>query len=386
MKRIISLLLAALLALSFLSCAAPGGNSDPTGEGSDNEFYTFDFCGSSGFSGRQQIFETEDSVYYLCRNQDEVKKEIKYTVWVSDKTNKDWLPLCGRPNCLHDDKECNSLLEASQGGRIWLYGSHIYYSVDYLSLWRMKLDGSEHEEVYTFDRETMGRIGMVFFHNKYLIIMGTGPEEDEVEFPIMHAYVLDLSENMLEPREIELISEDGANYFGTTIAGEGRYLYTALDDGRLIRFDLEACTHEMLCTLPFCPDDWSAALEGDELYIFDPWNSGLALKVNKLTGDIVSIKEAEPETEYWLTPANGFVVGVDYYGTNVYDYNCELVAKIPNAADGVMYSAEWILSGVVYGYEYVDGSEAITTPPQWYLDLNEIGSPDMTWHKWAPED
>ena len=45
-----------------------------------------------------------------------------------------------------------------------------------------------------------------------------------------------------------------------------------------------------------------------------------------------------------------------------------------------------VAASFLYGYECVGGSEADSASPQWYLYLNELGSEDMTWHKWAPED
>ena len=381
MKRLV---VSALLAAMILSAAACGVKP------MNDEFYICSMAGHSRNSGSQQLFETKDAVYYLCAFR-EPKKPNRNKVWVSNKERTEWLPLCLKPNCLHDDDDCNAILEGNAGGRLWLYGQHFYYVSDYSSLWRMKLDGSEHEKLMDLGIEPPGYVGSFYFHDKYLILAALIPSEDDSVSlsEERHIYTVDLSMKEPELREIELVFDnEGIKTTGYPLIGEGKYLYTVLDDCTLLKLDLESGSFNKICELPFYPEESGVRISGDTLYFYEPWTAGMAVSVAIDSGEITEIKRAEPETESWFTVCGDHVVGIDPEngGTRVYTDTCELVAEAA-APEGVeLVFPMWTLDDVVYGFEYVNGEESIQTPPQWYLDLAEIGTDSFGWHKWEPEE
>ncbi len=189
MKRFLVL----LLFTAFLFCTActgvkvdPSPTSAPGGtEGSsatetvtdkpyEGRNYVRDFRPTTlGLFGvNNNIVETDDSVFVLGGGY----------LYFSDKEYRDFMPLCARPNCLHNDDECDARLDTKNG--IWLYGSYIWFitnergilddaNKDPLWLCRMRLDGTKHERVLKFyegdpDFEVKMNSWDFYSTNKYL--------------------------------------------------------------------------------------------------------------------------------------------------------------------------------------------------------------------------
>ncbi|MBR3382590.1 MAG: hypothetical protein IKG85_06080 [Clostridia bacterium] len=379
MKRIVALVLA-MLTLSSLSACSPSG---------DGEFYVCSMTGHSGHSGTEQIFETNDAVYYLC-SESGINKHKLDKLWIGEKGKDVWIPLCSKPNCMHNDEDCNAVLEGHAGGRIWLYGQHIYYVSDYSSLWRMRLDGSGHEKLKTFEVDPGGYVGTFFFHDRYLVLIAVVPPDGRTDSDVNEpkVYVVDLSMNELEMRNVELVTEsEGRKTIGYPLIGDEKYIYTVLDDCTLLRFDLESGTLSEICMLPFYPEEIGIRKVGDKLYFYEPWTAGMAVSVDVNTGMTDEIKRVEPGSECWYTICGEHEIGVDPGSGDlmIYDDKCVFETSVPVPEGTGTIFPMWTLDEVVYGFEYVNGEESILTPPQWYLDLSKLGTGNLTWRRWAPD-
>ena len=103
--------------------------------------------------------ETSTGSYYLD------KKYIYYT----DKGSVKYVKLCGKPDCKHNSEDCNAYIGETTIG---LYKDHIYWwgrddREQGLSLYRMDLDGSNHEKVKNiFSSMSFSYSGK--FHRGYL--------------------------------------------------------------------------------------------------------------------------------------------------------------------------------------------------------------------------
>ena len=117
---------ASALATEALS---PGQTSAPTAAPTaarEDEFLVFDIDGSYATNTSEMIFESRDTVYYMLGGDG----RTEYRMYFTDKEYRDWMPLCGRPDCLHKNYECNAYLGDDLGGSIiWPYGDHFYFFI-----------------------------------------------------------------------------------------------------------------------------------------------------------------------------------------------------------------------------------------------------------------
>ena len=153
-------LLLGLLLLLFLGVGCdrtPGdatktGGSVGSGESSVMMEQPFNlFCGS--------MAETPEGYYYLRDT----------FVYYCPRGESRFVPLCGKPNCTHNDPNCNAFV--SLGSPLELYDGMLYIDVgpdeDALSFVKMKLDGTEHETVST-DLKAYGLNGSDYSFSSYL--------------------------------------------------------------------------------------------------------------------------------------------------------------------------------------------------------------------------
>ena len=387
MKRFAALLLASLVLLSFISCVKQTGSDVP------EEFYVNDLGSVYASAGMEQIFETGETVYYLCT---EPGGECR--LFFSDKDRKEWLPLCAKPDCLHSDEDCNSILEGNASNKAWLYGARIYYMIYSpqgrgIELWRMRLDGSAHEKLRTFLEERDGG-GAAFsfdwyFHNKYAVVryLQLGTESTGVK---MEAYVLDLSTDELELKKIEL--PEGVT-LGDPVAGEGNELYCICEDdaARIVKADLESLSVIELCELSFVPDLFSCELKDGHLYFAEGWDQGKIYRIDTVSGAEEVVASAEPQTRRWYHPYGEYVFGSNtgsvpsLKGTEISDLSGNLIQELTYSDSDPEIVICKILGDHVFGYEIGESAQVSEKPPTWYLDIGEIGSGDLAWRRWAPD-
>ena len=408
MKRIISLLLAALLALSFLSCAAPKEGSDPapTGAGASeteavgNGFIVLDRQCTFSNMHSSPLLDIADTLYYSFG-----AKENK--VYFSDKEHREWMPLCFKPDCFHRTSDCNAYIEGGQSLNIWAYGEHIYYMVNGGStpqLWRMKLDGSDHEYVLAlnFFKEEENVYSeytwSAVFHNKYLFVWFRGVKselfaaENGADTLI---YLVDLS---LEKPSMELTSFTYETSLPVCGQGDTVYTFNTLENNSIYKLDLAKGTSEKLCEIPFYPES-GFVLKGSRLYAADSIVDHQLVYIDLDTGTLTNLRSLDENVKFVFT--DDYILGAGSVsidpsgpqatpkgeGTLIYDYEGNLIQHIPYETYNVNIFAFLASGNYVLGYDADSQTlNNLTSPPQWYLDLSELGSEDMTWHKWAPED
>ena len=410
MKKLILLALCALMLL-LLGCGkndpavAPDAAGRPAENGDTaNDQQTsivLDFKAKYGCFSDEQIFEHNGVLYYLFGLESSPK------IYYCDIESKDWLPLCGRPDCYHRGGECNAFLEGGTlGYKMWPYGDHIYYIVENptgyetkLCLWRMKLDGSDHERlsVISFSDE-FGRFGAStycwFFHNKYALIWfaGTNSLDDDAPFKSFCG-IIDLSAEHPKMKRSDMFAD-----FGAPLAGDGDTLYTISNRGNVIyRLDLDSETATEICSLPFFVPEGCAALKDGKLYLCAGYGTSKAIcldpetreytEITGLSDDICLLALDDCILQAGADHQMGGRTDPDGQGTLIYGFDGKLIRHIPYESYSVNIYPIWATDKYVFGFETQENGDIIyETTPQWYLDLSEIDSDDMTWHRWSPED
>ena len=375
----------------------PAGTAEApqsTAQAEDDAFYVVDFNDAYATAGKQQIFETAASVYYLCS-----PSASSSMIYFSDKEYKDWLPLCSKPECSHRTGDCNACIEGNTACKMWLYGRHIYYCVSGiegsdLSLWRMKLDGSDHEKLLTCSTEGCSTVYWVF-HNKYLFLTFVRdiPETEEINKEL---FCIDLSRPDIKMVEYGITDENGAPAdLPMVVIGQGDKLYCLSNDGENIVYclDIPTATIKTICRLPADPGPLCTALYDDTLQFCLAWDLGKIINVDINTGEQTVINEAEPQTEKWFHPYRRYIFGSStsrslnpsLKGTAVYDMNGELLTDIPYDSYNTDIIISFILGDYAFGHDYyADGANSMGETPQWYLDLNDIGTDRLMWRRWEP--
>lgn len=354
-----------------------------------------DFGSSYAAELTEQVFDTESSVYYLCREDNE--QEV---IYISDKEYKDWMPLCGRPNCMHDDENCDAWLEGSTlGCKIWPFDEHIYYLIDnnkqsdsVYELWRMKLDGTEHEMALecrnlSAHDDPSARMTSWFFHGRYAILTFSEMSEDSVE---RSCSVIDLSKKPLEQVPLDLPIWAFKIY-----AGDGDIVYGVdpMENNSLYSIDLLSQTTRKLCELPFYPDFSGCQLIDSVLYFSGGIETGMLASFDTVTEKLTVFENTLP-VGYWYTMHAGFIIATDVplegekRGTMIYDLEGNLIRAIPYSEYGTDIMVSRAAGNLIFGADCSNGdlSEiSYNSPPEYYIDLSQIGAEGFGWMKWGSE-
>lgn len=213
MKRCFALILTLALTLSLLtSCellspapterpsiglpgeSAPTETADPTAdeygftlfpEGNylaDPKFDTDDFLPDYD-ADISFVQHGSTETYALCRTADTVysfsyapapQRGVPVLMY-TDRATGITLPLCGRPECTHDNESCNAYVGLQASG-LCLYDGKLYWLSDGLTLTRMNPDGTGRETVTMVDRQIvkmgMGGDATYVLHRGYVYIGG----------------------------------------------------------------------------------------------------------------------------------------------------------------------------------------------------------------------
>ncbi len=203
MKKIISVLAAAMI-LSLCACDKADNGSESLGESSLSTSSTSSTEQSAPIGGEstdvpdvpaagadpimltknvtsnfdwEHAYETDDGVYYIKRAQKSGVGTVGYIMYIDYATGQETY-LCSDSSCDHNSERCSSYLNNheffnNRDVRLFEYDGSLYYlSIDTPeyedhmqingtpyenprdpSLYRMGLDGTNRELVYTFDRE-----------------------------------------------------------------------------------------------------------------------------------------------------------------------------------------------------------------------------------------
>ena len=401
MKRTITIILALTMLLSLASCGT-GGSPDqsPAPTGKENADPAVDLRCSFATIISEQMLDVGNTIYYLCEG------ERMQLVYFTDKTNRGWMPLCGRPDCMHKYPDCCAYIDGGGDSfKIWAYGEHIYYIVlksalidTAPELWRMRLDGTEHEKLLQCSDDGLSGKYMDLqwdwlFHGRYAILTLVGRNSPDGAEASCAYFVIDLGAD--EPVQRRLGFE-GYSALGYSVAGEGDILYglTYPESGGavVLRVDLKNGTSDELCTLPFVPGIYCCDIIGDRLYFCDGSSTGMIASVKTADGGMTLMDNRLPvganytiHGEYIISTTALSQSGSP--GTRIYSLDGTLINEIPYEACGADITVTRAVGGLAFGVEnlYDDPYAVYLFPPEWYLDLDEIGTEGFGWHRWSPD-
>ena len=363
----------------------------------EDEFLVFDIDGSYATNTSEMIFESRDTIYYMLGGDG----RTEYRMFFSDKEYKDWLPLCGRPDCLHKNYECNAYLGDDLGGSIvWPYGDHFYFFIPnedgVPELWRMKLDGTAHEKLYTCSSKSLGKSFALkgwswYFHNKYAIVYFVGSGSWEVDDPTrrMVDYVIDLSAEEYEQKPFDFGPKSS---IGAPVAGDGDILYCSqsFNNNMLVKANLADMTVEEITELPF-PLYGGGTLCGDTLYFLDSYYMHKLGAVNVKTGELLFCRDL-PTMQSGRLAGNTFILSGDtedgeHLGTTIYDFDFNVIQHIPYEEIGKNIHVTAVTGSYAFGFDEDVRSEFPQAhTPIWYLDLSDIGTDRLAWRTWEEGD
>ncbi|MBQ1411345.1 MAG: hypothetical protein IIY94_08735 [Oscillospiraceae bacterium] len=245
MKKTIFLFAAVLVLLAACSKAPESGESAQisSGEAAGTEAYELKVPPED----RNQAFawqyfvETLDNYYYG------LAMENGGFIYFCPRGGKTFFPLCNKPNCKHENSDCN----AYYGDAFGYYDGALYaleMSTDprRFDIVKMKLDGSDHQKVAEIEISEMGAYSFLpaFHHGK------------------LYLYSPSFFTSDMENQEDRLIIMDLADYSRTddSICTEGNPLFQQyykekmygqsinMDDNRL--FELNTVTGEITTPIP----------------------------------------------------------------------------------------------------------------------------------------
>ena len=109
---------------------------------------------------RDHFVETADGYYYQDEN----------LIYFSQRGSTAFYPLCSKPNCMHNDENCNAWCGSAFG-----YYNGALYSVvlkgfqNEFQIVKMNLDGTDHEKVASFSAGNGGGFSFTFHHGSLYI-------------------------------------------------------------------------------------------------------------------------------------------------------------------------------------------------------------------------
>lgn len=414
-KKLIVLLLAFVLTAAPASCGRKESGpaaQEPPGTAAQ----TFDDAAAGIYGSGVQALETGDSIYYVVSPMGVTGRPV---VYVSDRELHDWMPLCARPDCMHRTSDCNAWFEGTGNCILTVCGEYIYYMFEpvhglyeyvpdedmFEQVWRMKLDGSEHELAAKFFPEDGGVPGMssasYSLLGNYAILEWLHSYGEDLSSAETEYYVIDLAAD--EPQQKKVVFEglEGLVH-PLLLAGRGSTVYGAIGvlDGedpepstlgtKILKIDLEACEAEELAFLENTKGFLSGELIGEKLCVIDG-ETGDFFAIDTETGETERRGGLLPGREgrsFWFFGSFFFGTEWDEEGTKasvVYDMNGDLLHRIEYASpeEAVLYGR--MVGDIVFGYSCDPTDKAFERqymrPPDMYLDMREIGTERFGWHE-----
>lgn len=160
------------------------------------------------------MIETEKGFYTLAFD----------FLYYADKAKMDnWAVVCNKPNCSHDTKDCNAFCEHAFS--IWIHESKLYY-VNFYAIWRMDLDGKNHEKVRDLPEVEYNNWGGLLFYQEGSIFWAYQTDEEDEEAQIIsrtyRIYHVDPSH---KSRDVMLYEQVEKNNFNRSI-----YIYRGMSN------------------------------------------------------------------------------------------------------------------------------------------------------------
>ena len=197
MKKI-CLVLAAILVVLLAACGQTAENAETTASGTSEYEMSTAYELKVAPEDRNQAFcwssfvETPEAYYYGW----------DHVIYFCPRGADTFYPLCGKPNCLHNDENCNAWFAGFNfgyyNGALYATADPIGFDSPMLAVIKIELDGTDHREVAQVDVREAMRLGYscTFHHGKLFIEANAMAETDEDDRLI----VLDLSDySVTEP-------------------------------------------------------------------------------------------------------------------------------------------------------------------------------------------
>lgn len=392
--------------------------------------YDFHYGTLLSIGSGNNILETEDAVYYLFQDH----------IYYSDKTYKEFLPLCGKPDCNHKNADCDALICTKSG--IWIYDGYLFY-VDAVpeddehevyvtepALWRMRLDGSQHEKVMQLPIQDFGFTPLrnswsYVFTNKYLYVACSAYQTDSVGPEASNgaarcSYVI-----QLDSFEVSIIPSDNApapqSFVGLPLAGRGSLLYSVRsheDDPEtglldLAVFDLDTLEGRSIGTLAknfyYLEGGFLLQDHAFEYICFDAQNMRMSLyRMDLETGENELLSEGgvqearwynmDWKNQYLFCHCRSSALDRSEWGFYAFDPDLSAVDTLPYTdvpeevtTIRVFLQTDSYIFAAPEAQINPDQPEAVGiyaafTIPTWYIDKAEIGTGTLAWHRWAPEE
>ena len=421
--KVLGVIMAALMLALFCAVVLAVGCNNTVAPKEEKNCYDFHYGTIGTIGSGNAILETEDTVYYLFENY----------LYFSDKEYKDFMPLCSKPNCDHTDEECDAYVYTKSG--IWIYGDHIYYvdavfdeddEIPYTepALWRLKLDGSQHEKVMQlplpdYGYEPFRNTWEYTYTNKYLRVTNSAYENETIRAGEgdWRTYIIDL--DSLKVRDMYSSEEpETPIYSGGPVAGAGTKLYglrrsVQYPNSRrfdLVVIDLETFEGRIIGTteanLDYLGGSFMLLDDAFEYICWDPsigemsiWRMDLETGENALLakGSNNEIKGAymdwtdrcliDPYTRGDESESGLYVLDADLNEVDRFSYEGVpeevKTLRIFLQTDSYIFAAPPILMNPDDPNSW--GSYAAFAIPTWYIDKSEIGTGNLAWRRWAPD-
>ena len=400
----------------------PAGETQDTG---DEKHYCFDYrCAYNAWSGgKNYIVETDDTVYYLSNN----------ILYFSDKEYTDWMPLCPRPDCKHKNKDCNAYVSSING--IVVYGNYIYYIEDLSpeeddigivrnytqpALCRMRLDGTQHEQVC---RLPLPDTGYAVYENdwrafntgKYFIVKNRSFANGTQEISDNYYFILDLDTLETVPVTFNIPYDDLMGF--SPYYGDGDTLYCggelrpqdaeelsdwikffAVLDCKTGEFDFIGEMEPWL----YLPVGGFGIIDGE--FYYTCWEGEMESTVKLFamdlkTGENRLVAEEGTLTVKWITYdwSSEAWFGLykrigeykeqtrPYWGLYYLNTDLEQTAYYP-LDDSVPYEIRNLDYVLIQTQSYVMAipSSTFAALPEWYFVKADVGTDRFMWRKWEP--
>ncbi len=314
MKKVLLVLFCVLCIFTVFSCTMPSSS-----KGTPNT----DLPDPSLF--RQQdkgafFIETEDCYYRLWEDK----------VYFSEKESPAFFLLCNKPNCKHNENDCNAHSESALG----YWNGHLYGAILFggdMHLFQMNLDGSEHKRVADIEMPlnpagTAGGGYDFYFHNGYAYYSVTNEGLNAF-------FQVDLATGKTKRVLEDLLRSDTWIGSGFHFVGTKFYFVLREEDGSSVMYggDTEAWEYRRICNWPSEIRAWM--VEDDTLYYYAK-NRGVFCEYDLNTGKEIASHQtdyydgsARYDSEYiYLTTWDDD--GVIPSGLSIFDRSYQLLRRI----------------------------------------------------------
>lgn len=130
--------------------------------------------------GGGYILETNIGIYWENDYDYDIDTGDLRLIEYAESSLGPWIPLCAKPNCLHNSVGCNAYVPFGLSG---MYNNRLYYSDGGSGLMSMALDGSDHQTELTTDRNLfeLGMVSSGIMSDGYMYYRDVSYEEDKAQ-------------------------------------------------------------------------------------------------------------------------------------------------------------------------------------------------------------